>query len=294
MKIAGIPRKNRNLASSRIRFFAIMENLPKDCKYELYHNGTTANVLYVQKLRDKPTLKAVDTMKRRGATIIYDRDDFRENWVYGEMADRVDAITTDTEANAEFVRKHTKTPVFVVPDCIDYGITQKDRILLRKSLSIVTFGKQSNVEAAASYFRGLQYKTAYFAISPIKKLTGSKFIEWNRKTFVSKVKKYDVAFLTHEDTYRTKLKPNTRMVVAMALGMPVISTKSSEFERTLKKLKCDKLLASNQKDMIDALGYIKNLAVKTMVSNLFFDYAWKNYRPEQSAQKLVDVIRSII
>jgi glycosyltransferase involved in cell wall biosynthesis len=297
MKILGIPRKNRDLGSCRIRYYTFLENLPKDWTYESYEEGKKCDAIYIQKLIDERTIRIVERMKRLGVPVIYDRDDFQQKWkpLYRDIIDHVAAVTTDTEANAELIRHHTMTPVFVISDCLDYGVAKKDRARIRDRVSrITTYGRQANVQSIAPYYGNLRgISTTYICDRSFKSLRSSKFIEWNRKTFLKKLAKHDLVILTHNEDYRVPYKPNTRMVVAMSVGLPVLASPSAEFERTLKEVGHPELLIKDPRNMLQLVELLQNKKKRQKISDTFFEYAWENYRPESSAKKLVEVIKEV-
>jgi hypothetical protein len=104
--------------------------------------------------------------------------------------------------------------------------------------------------------------------------------------------KHDAVFLTHDQSYRVPFKPNTRMVTAMAIGLPVLSTPSGEFERTLKEVGCEEWLVHSPGDMSRAL---KELGTTDRVAAIARcrEYAWKHHAPVDSAKALVRVIQEV-
>ena len=275
-----------------------MENLPDGWQFRKYEKKKRGDVIYIQKLISGKTIRLAQWAKEKGIPLIYDRDDFRSDWKaerYNEIIDIASAVTTDTTERARLIRRHTKTPVYVVPDCIDYGITKEARMSIRPRIkNIVTYGYWKGVESVTPYFNKLRGEKWYICDRKIPELRTDNFIRWNRKKFVERLGDFDLVILTHRNNDRALLKSNNRLITAMALGIPVLVMRSPSYERTLKDAGCFSLLIDSPDDIKRKMEDLKDQRHREDVSNRLFDYAWKKYRPEISAKKLVTVMNKFV
>lgn len=293
MKILAVPVSDRDSASCRIRYHLFLENIPKGHTVENYAKGKTGDILYIQKLITPQAKAIAKDAHRNGIPIVYDRDDFRRRWDqegYNEILDIASAITTDTHIRADMVKSHTKTPVFVVPDCLDYGVTKSDKIEIRESICrAVTYGRHRGVEAAVSYFNQLKIPAVYICDRIIPSLKKYKLKIWNRKKFIQHLRKYDLAILSHKDVWTAKYKSNNRLLVAMSIGLPVLAVKSPAYIDTLTDAGYPELIINEPKEMPAKVKMLQDKTLRKKISDNLFDYAWNNYHPEKSSKILLEV-----
>ena len=297
MLVLGYPVKDKDSASCRIRYYIFLENLPDGWKYERYKPGKPCDVIYIQKKTSDETIGIIRDARQRGIPVVYDRDDIRRNWKeerYDVVMDNVSAVTTDTEIRAKEIRKFTKTPVYVVPDCLDYWVRPGNKIKIREGINkVVTFGRWKGVEAAAPYFARCSYPTYYFCDRKIVALHKSKLKKWNRKKFIQKLRKYDVAIVAHKNNWVMEMKSNNRLLVAMSIGMPVLAMQSPAYSETLEEAKHPELIVNSPKEVHKKLNYLKDSDVRREISQDLFSYAWTRYKPEESGRMLADVFKKV-
>ena len=294
----GYPVKDRGSASCRIRYYIFLENMPKEWEHKRYEHGKKCDLIYIQKKISDETINIIMNAKNRGIPVIYDRDDIRRRWKeekYDIVMDNVSAVTTDTEIRANAIRKFTKTPVYVIPDCLDYGVTPEHKIEIRDTITkVVTYGRWKGTEAAAPFFARCPYPTRYFCDRKLNALKGSKYKEWKLEKFLSRLRKCDVAIIAHKDSWVMPMKSNNRILVAMSIGLPVLALTSPAYDETLKAAGHPELIIKNPKQTKKKLKYLESPEVRQKISDDLFDYAWKNYRPELSSGKLTELMRKVI
>lgn len=288
MRIMGIPKSNKDSASCRIRFFAFLEATGQGWEY--YRGKIHGDVLYIQKTTDKHAAKAARSAKRYGMRVVYDMDDVRKDWAskgYDQIIESADAVTTDTEERAEVIRSHTNKPVFVVPDCIDYGIVIGETNILRgkPQYGLVTFGHNSTVRYAEPYMAGLN-KISHISNKKVKGL--GRFIEWNRKTFVNNLSAFDYAFLAHKPGWQGDCKSINRLLVCMALGLPTIVTKTSAYESAMNAIGLSNFCVGSKDELAEKVQELAALGIREDMVGRFREFA-QEYTPDKSAKKLMEV-----
>ena len=239
MRIAAIPIADKTSASRRIRYKAFRKALPIDYHMSKFRTGLQFDVLYIQKLIRDWTIKIARDVSKKGVPVVLDLDDIRENWSdkpYDAMLRYVSAVTTDTELKAVELRKHTDKPVFVVPDTIDYGAVEADPITIEKDITTaVTFGRWQNVVAVPKVFPKVHAKRKYYIcdrdLAPMK---GWKRVKWDADTILSVLRHCDIALLAHHEHWAVSMKSNNRLLVCMALGLPVLASDCVPYRETLE------------------------------------------------------------
>jgi len=297
MKILGIPVKNRDLGSCRLRYYSFLDNLPEGWMHEKYSSEKDGDILYIQKAVKDWTLLAAKQARKKGMPVVFDRDDFQQPWhkPHSDMMDLADAVTTDTEANAELCRKHTKTPVYVVPDGLDYNVKPTDRAMIRNEVrKVVTYGRQANVMSITAYYKYIKCNTVYICDRRFNSLRQSEFYMWNRKTFLQIIKGCDAVLLTHNKDFRVIYKPPTRALVAMSIGLPVLVSMSPEFKRVVTEAGHPELIIKKPTDVTRILKEISSQEKRQKIGDDLHAYTWKNYSPQKSSQMLADIMTEVI
>lgn len=290
MKILGIPKSDQNSASCRIRFYAFLNAMPSEVCWARYQGKLDGDVLYVQKNTEVgPIAKKA---RKAGLTVIYDMDDVRKEWKakgYDKIIRHAHAITTDTNERALVIRRHTDTPVYVVPDCVDYNVNVRVKYRHSDPLRIVTFGHKSTVQYAVPYLDGLP-NVSHICNTQVSGL--GTFYPWRMKTFVKQLARFDVAFLAHQNNWQGDCKSNNRLLVCMAMGMPVIVTNTRAYALAVKECGFPCLCVESQAGVCQVLELLQSVEYRALIGKSFLSYAqW--YKPEVSASKLLRVIREV-
>jgi len=296
MIVLGIPVAKINLGSTRTRYHYMMKYLPKGWKHKRYKPGAKGDVLYIQKTETAEVWKAVKDCKKRGIPIVYERDDFCKPWnkAHTKIMNASDACTTITQGLLDHVKHHTTTPMYHVFDGIDYEISKDERVELRDRISkVATYGRHANIEAAVSFYKKLNIKKAYFCNKPIHQMD-AKYIEWKLRKFKAKIAKYDLVLVAHAKNYRKNYKDVGRVMVAMAMGIPVLATPCIEANRVFSEAGHPELIVRTPDEFKKAYRMLKPLAVRQKITDDLFEYAHNNWRPDQASQKLVEVFERVV
>lgn len=292
-KVLAITAKDKNSASCRIRFHTFLKNLPSGWSVT-YNPAEKYDIVYIQKVMRDWIFQIVKRANKQSIPIVFDKDDIRRDWDkagYDKIMSFFSAITTDTNQRAALIRKHVDIPVFVVPDCIDYGINF--RIPIRKTIeSAVTYGRNNGVKSVAPFFDVLPCNKSYIARQKLN--IDAKFVKWHRKKFVTRIAKHDIAVLSHSKKgFGAPFKSNNRLLVAMALGMPIIATRTPSYEETLVAAKCKQLIVDCPQEALQVYNDLQKQDTRKKVGKMLYDYAHTHYAPYISGKKLSEVFECI-
>lgn len=299
MIVAGIPVKDKNSASCRIRFYGFMKHLPKDFKWKKYDGTTLYDVLYIQKLVRNWTIKAAKKAKKAGKPVVFDLDDYRINWKdkeYDRLLKYVDRITTDTPLRKAGLSERCSNKIITIPDVIDYGVSPDQRILIKEKIQTVcTYGRPLSVSQASTYFDRIQKQCHYISGEKIKELSSYKMVPWNRKTFIKTLRQYDLAIIVHhKDDKHAFMKSNNRLLVAMSIGLPCIVSDTPAYRKTMEEVGLPWLVMKDERDLPRIMERIELPATRMEIQFRFQQYAFKNYSPVKSSEKLAEVFRSLL
>lgn len=297
MKIQAIPVEDKTSASRRIRYKTFKRWMPEDVAVSKYDGKLKCDVLYIQKLLRPWTISVARKAKKTGIPVVYDIDDIREKWTdkpYDKMFAAVNVITTDTYEKADELRKHTEKPVVVVPDTIDYNLEPETTVEIRPEIKrVVTFGRWQNLRPVADYFKEIDGEKIYISDRPIDELSKYKMVKWDAKTFISELMKCDLAVLSHHPHQFVNMKSNNRLLVCMAIGLPVIVSPSRSYMNTLEDSGLDWLCV--KPDVVKYLEYrLKGAKMRKEISDVFKKYTWEAYHPAKSSLKLYSIFKNLL
>jgi hypothetical protein len=297
MRVAGIQTGRITGGSARIRYYTFMKYL----KCDKTDNLEEADVIYFQKKSSKDIIKLARKLKHEGKKIVYDCDDGdgerdRKNRNDPAMFSIADAITTDTENRAKAFRKKTTTPVYVVQDCIDYGIKREDRIQIKPFINKTgTFGTHKVLESTYKFCKLFSILSGkeYITDRKIDKYEKSKWklCLWNIDNFVEMIKKWDLCILAHPEDKTGSMKSNNRLIVCMALGIPTLVSYTYAYSYTMKAADLENWIV--KKKVYHTFQRVKSEQARTECSNKMYEYAWNNYAPEKSVEQLESVFKSL-
>lgn len=298
--IRGIPSsESEKSESARLRFYRKMKYLPEPFKWKFVKDEFKCDVLFIQKRPEQ--ISIAEKAKEAGIPFVYDSDDgngVRRKGDDRKMFELADAITTDSKERAEEFKKVTKTPVYVVPDPIDYVDKMPEPIRIRGEIrSICTFGSDRSTQATAPYLMELKdymYNVSYITKTEINELDWCRFIKWEYGSFVRKLLEHDICILAHGDTDEKAWKGNARVITAMALGIPIICTDTPSYVTAMKDCGAEHLIIKSPKEVKDKIKLLEDKGDRGHLQAVFMDYAWKNYDPKDMANKLADVFRRVI
>ena len=283
MQVIGIPKEDKNSASTRIRYYAFLEN--SGLKWETY-DGKMGDVLYIQKKADPETRKLAKKVKGK-VPIVYDIDDFpvvKKGVNRIKMLRLADVVITDTEERSHQLEELFGIKAVIIPDCIDYKPNK--RVVIRDKIEkVVTFGNKANVMITEPYMKKIPYEK--YCITNKKVISGCDFIKWELSSIVKNLMDMDLCVLAH----RNEEKSNNRLLVAMSIGLPALVSDTASYRRTMEDAGCEELIV-NENNITGKMNMSKDYRKKT--SDLFYEYSWKYYHPEISGEKLAKVLNEAI
>ena len=223
----------KDIGSSRIRGEWLVNHWPEA---ELFTYGQKYDVIIFQKVyfvelaRSFPGIKILD---------LCDPDWLAQQPVV-EMAQECDAVTTSTQALADYIGKYTDKPCLHIKDRIDFNEnSQKKTEHAEKIKSAVWYGYSHNAKALQSVLgscrkRGIELT----AISDRTVRDADTWVKYDRDTINDEIIKHDVVILPPPGGNVGKFKSENKTVNAWSLGMPVVCFGSyhEDFEKAYGEL----------------------------------------------------------
>ncbi len=222
-------RVKNSVGSSRIRGRWLWESWDEADEYMI---GETADVMIFQKVYWKKMKQSFDGIK------ILDLCD--PDWLEGkpvlEFADMCDAVTTSTEALADYIRRiRPEMIVKCIPDRI-YLPEHTPRVAVHEGpiKSAVWFGYHHNTHYLFKTFDELIKRGIELTIvsqNPFKPPVGYRNLVVNNVPYAypgihEELVKHDVVVMpTRDDDERGRFKSNNKALTAWALGVPVAQSK---------------------------------------------------------------------
>jgi len=219
--------QRKNIGSSRIRGHWLLKHIPEA---EIYKQGGKYDVIYFQKVYWKEMIREFKGIK------ILDICD--PDWLDGmevvEIFNNVNAITTSTEKLAEDIRKMTKTPVYFIPDGVDFESLPEPKKHIGKAKKVCWFGyihNSSILDPTLMKLRNLgltlrvisegNYNTSECSVENVK---------WKIETVNQDIQECDIVIMPEYLSGRGLYKSQNKTYQAWSLGMPVAKT-AKDLER---------------------------------------------------------------
>lgn len=298
MRILSVPYKTMDVASSRIRYYTFLNNLPKDATFKEWRSITNLegfDVVYIQKRSDSATVALAQQARRLGIPVVFDADDILLNNVneFRTLLNTASVITTDTEPRAQHFREMgVDTDIRIVPDCIDY-LDAKPNAVVREELKCVgAFGNECSAESQTLEMIQEHYNVFTICYEPLPRLSPESFIKWNRNDFISNLSKADCCVVAHSMSEIGKLKSNNRLILCMALGIPALVSDTPEYARTMWLLGRGDLILGDSP--LNQLASIRSVSSRQELAEQFQDYAWSNFAPSIVGPMLYTVFQEAI
>jgi hypothetical protein len=300
MRIVGIPTGKITGGSSRIRFWGFLNALPKGTTWQHYEKELDGDIFYVQKKSSDRVLELAAQARATGMSVVYDCDDGdgdrkKKDRDDPAMFNLAHAITTDTEERATEFRKRTRKPVYVVPDCIDYGIKENEAVGVKKQVeTIVTFGTHKVLEACWDKLKHIPvfYHRVYITDRRIPIFKNWVYKAWSLDNFVCRLKEAELCVLCHPTNRTGRMKSNNRLLVTMALGLPTLVSDTRAYRETVDQLELPDMLIDDKINLCvaDILPPEKRL----QISEKCHQWVWECYAPEKSGAILEQVFRKVL
>lgn len=275
MKICWLPLYDERGASSRLRVFALHEQLLRMGHESVIGWAEDADVAVVQKHQDPGKL---ERLARHRGLRIYDCDDEQDIWQV-----TCDVITTDTEIHANWASEQCSPSVdriVTIPDPIDfcppapYGPTQ--------GTSVVWFGHPSTLT--------VQVRSRLHAMSDHGVPTVT--LVWNHDSFARDLRQAGVAYLSHAG--QDQGKSNNKAIAAITHGLPVVGESSEAYRELLEGAGVGWAYVH---DEAEALGAVEVLLRDKDERQRYLDkvqpFIWARWHPMVVARQWVGMVEGL-
>lgn len=219
-------RKINSVGSSRIRARWLLNYWPEAEEWTM---GRKYDVVIFQKAYFK---KLAEEFKGIKIFDICDPDWLDPRPVF-EMISYCDAVTVPTQPLADFLKKMTKKPVYIIPDRVNLDEIKYVKFEHKgKAKNAVWFGYSSNLKYITRTFDFLHGKGLSLTLISDEQLDHLetplqyRFIKYRYETINEEVIKADFVLMpdTADPDGRLKYKSNNKIIQSWAWGMPVAKT----------------------------------------------------------------------
>ena len=275
MRVCWLPLYDERGASSRLRVFALHEQLLRMGHQSVIGWDEGADVAVVQKHQDAGKL---ERLARHRGVRVYDYDDVGDGVEAIIRHQPCDLITTDTRLHQQHTPNNLDgAPCVVVPDLIDfcppapYGPTS--------GTSVVWFGHPANLTAPV---RSRLHAMSDHGVPTVTLL-------WNHDSFAQDLRRAGVAYLSHAG--QDQGKSNNKAIAAITHGLPVVGEASEAYRELLEGAGVGWAYAH---DEAEALGAIEVLLRDPDERARYLakaqGYVWERWHPAVVAKQWVGMV----
>lgn len=271
-----LPLGGLETASSRLRVHLIAPHIGAQVGVpDHYEKG---DVLIIQKVHDPNELRKA---RSQGAKIVFDIDDsYFYRRAYASMVEMADVVTVDTETRKFCARNYTESPVFVIPDALDWdGIT---RGYEEKNGIAGWTGYGNNAE----FLEGMIIPYKLRLISTLdcgEYYTGDfEFAEWKLETVDEEIRQCELMINRLPLNETTAQKGMHKLLKSWANGVPCYTSRIPDYIKAMQEA------GVGEKYLVDDWANLKNIGFDKRC----FEYAMR-YRAEEISKKWLDIIQSL-
>lgn len=313
MTINFFPAGDARIASSRIRVFSLLGNLEKRGVRTYVGGDAPSDIVVVQKRVHAGILDAVVSYKKRGALIVYDCDDLGpalEFWaptrLLHEMLRLADLIITNTELYRDelIAMVNQSAPVEIVPDAVDYFLSAPEgRVITHpEPIRIIWFGNHSNLRLLLRHLPTLLAVPHCEVIvctdircRALAEESGVRHFEpWALTTFPTLLRSCHLAFLCHDGDDADRAKSNNRMITSIAWGVPVIASRTPEYEKTACMIGTSHGLFSTSEDIQRLVEELRSDENRQRYITRAQPPIWARHAPRVVGTRWWDVLRAVV
>jgi len=262
MKITYFPLGNMATASSRLRCYMIAERLRKKGYKTAFEKLKPTDVAIFQKRTNPEDLKSAQALKKKGAKIVLDMCDAM--WTAGQekaLLDFIpvtDCVTTSSKKIADYFKDKAKR-VETIYEGIDW-----------ESIPHVTKEKKSTICWCGSIYSAETEHCLDILTEPLNKLYQeidfdfriitdgevklekldfkSQVIEFSLENYLTEVAKSHIAVIPYPFTEWCMSKSNNKVILFMALGVPVVCSAIPSYEEIITDGKNGYLIKDNDSE----------------------------------------------
>lgn len=307
MRILAVPIAGRQVASSRIRLYSLVEALPErfDTTVAVPQLGAELrdcdpmqfDLVYVQKDARPPVIDLSRRAAEAGIPVVYDIDDDFGCWpgmAEASMCEVANVVTVDSESRAVLIREVTSSTVVTLPCMIDLAESPERvsaRPIRQKIRTVASFGNLVSLRHTLPYIEALPSEITTYLIGPGDaglELPGATLVPFELGTFVAHLTAADVFILAHGPR-EASLKDNNRLIMAMSLARPALASPSPAYLEVLGDLGLERL-ACQANEVAARLEELADPTTRAQIGAAGYEYAWSRYSPERCVERFTKVL----
>ena len=124
-------------------------------------------------------------------------------------------------------------------------------------------------------------------------IRNSNFIQWKLDTFLSDLKRHDLAVMVHANNESGRRKSNNRLLVCMAIGLPSIVSDTPSYADTVTNAGFGNLICRDVSQINTIIRDLSSVSLRKEISERFVKYAWEHFSPLSVSLRLLDVFNSV-
>lgn len=266
----------------RMKFLGFAKAFPKRFRFVKFGDGdVNTKALLINKLDGMLLLHSEFREKRPNAAVMLFLADLHPEDLPGIRAHetRVDLIIVPTQEMRDFLSALVKTPVFTIPDPIDFWITkprrkQHQKSFGRRPLRVIWFGYPESYRRSMLPYDGALSSLVSRGLIDMTILTSrtrlnfhasfrQQIYDW--QTAAQVITEHDVTVSSHlpfDFSVSTLMKSENKAILSIALGLPVVASRSPANTRLLSRLGLDNYLFSTSNELESALMLLEDPATR--------------------------------
>lgn len=311
LRISIFPSGGMEIASARIRAYSLVEPLRARGTKVSFGMNLFADIFYFQKRVNAGILRYARMARLLGGRIVYDVDDLGEalnHWTterdFNSMLHLADLVTTCSQQQSEILQRRYPAIRFeVIPNLVDYFLDAPVRNLRleKNTLRTVWFGNFTNFWMFERHLPTLLSLPALEVnvITNVGALRDKvaayppvRFHDWSLDSFVANLRSCDVAILSHHGTQEDYSKGNNKMITAICCGLPVIASRTPEYERTATEAHVSEFLFRDDRELVGVVTKLRDPDRRTQYLDNAQQVIWQQYSPPRVADRFLDLARS--
>ncbi len=303
------PSRSKNLASARIRcayMAAAINQYYGPSIRAVVDSPDRASVIVISQTCTANALIACAMAKGQGARIVYDCCDPYADYEgmahgihaaqrFSDIVSIADAITVPTETmRARIADQTAGVPIVVVPDSIDYQ-DQVQSDLVPPTKSVAWFGNpgRGNLESGLWALKALKQRWNYavtLITDPAKVAGVADFsVEpWVYPDFIARLKLHGLVLVSQDPG--ASYKSENRYVVALANGIPAISTGSESIAALLHSAGFAEMQVDDDRQLDRAIGLLSDAEFRRDYVAKMQDVIRKRFGPSAVAKCFVEQV----
>lgn len=304
-----LPLGDENTASSRLRCFKIREELArKGFDARIGVGSRSSDFLFIQKRGDDEAVDAARACKRSNGFVLFDIDDFpvcpdfRKR--VSELISVADAVTTATPEQQELVRKIFSLPpekkVFCLPNPADYELQEPERKLHHCShpLKVVWFGNVENFPGqlvpAIANLPDLEFHAVTNASHALtQQFPQCRFHPWSYGGFSRTLRPFDLCLLSHEGSEITNAKSSNKMATAILHGVPVVASRTPDYERLAEAAGVAQWLYDDLQGMLRCIEMLRDPQRRNSYLSTAQPAVWQECDVDKVASRFLEILGSL-